>query len=286
MSHIEDAECLYPDTLPEALSLLSDPVTRGELVAGCSDLMVQWSSGRPIPIRAISVLAIPELKAIEQVGDVIHIGAGVTYTELRRSSAVCAGLPALVSAASEVGGIQIQTMGTLGGSMANASPAGDPAPPLLITDGTVVTASVDGERRIPLTEFWTGYKTIELQDNELILRIECPILPSGWKDGWKKLGPRGAQAISKVMGSWRGCVSEGKVEAFRVALGSVGPTSIRLSAVEEAVTGQPLNDALIAKAEKVASDSVTPIDDIRSTATYRKWVTGRLVRGFLEQLVP
>ncbi len=283
----EDIDCAFPSNLSEALALLGDEATRGKLLAGGTDLMVQWESGSvDMPVRAISVKSLPELLVLKIEGAHVSIGAAVTHWDLRAAPVVRDALPSLAAAAATVGGRQIQMMGTIGGSIANASPAGDLAPALLADDASVVVASAArGERVMTMESFLLGYRKIDLQPDELIVRFEVPVRKEGEKEGFRKLGPRAAQAISKIMGNYRGAIAgDGTVTLFRVALGSVAETAVRLHKVEDAVTGQALNDGLIAEAERIASDSIKPISDIRSTADYRKWVGGRLIRGFLEDL--
>ena len=285
MNAIEDIEFFTPATLAEALHLLADEKTRGVLVAGCTDLMVQWESAvRPVPARAISIKSLKELAGIRDAGAAIEVGSGVTHAELRSSPLVAKHLPSLAEAAATVGGMQIQAMGTLGGSVANASPAGDLAPSLLVAGGHVVVASAAGERIVDLQKFCLGYRKIDLKPDELIVRFSLGKLPAGQREGFRKLGPRASQAISKVMGSYRGSVEGGKVKEFRVALGSVAPTAVRLSAVEEWLAGRTVDAAMLDEIERRAAEAVQPIADIRSTAEYRKWVSGRLVRSFVERL--
>lgn len=285
MSHIEEAEFVAPASLDEALKLLADEKTRGTLLAGGSDLMVQWEAGvRPPPVRVISVKSVPELRAISEEPGHVVIGAAVTHWEIRHAPLIKTFAPSLSDACATVGGAQIQELGTIAGSIANASPAGDIAPSLLVADASVVVASARGEREMPLIQFMKGYKKIDLQPDEMIARFRVPKLPAGGREAWRKLGPRAAQAISKVMGSYRGRMKDGLIESFAVALGSVGPTAIRIPAVESHVAGKAPSPQLFAEAERIASDFVQPISDIRSTAEYRKWVSGRIVRMFLEDL--
>lgn len=282
---MERIDLVFPDTLAEALKLMADEKTRGLPLAGGTDLMVQWESGaRPAPARAIDVKNLGELRELREAGGDVVIGAGVTHAKLRASELVQRCIPALAEAAATVGGGQIQAMGTLAGSIANASPAGDLAPTLLASEARVVVASVRGERTLPLSAFILGYRKIDLAPDELIVRFLVPARREGERESFRKLGPRAAQAISKIMGSYRGAVRDGKIVRFAVALGSVAPTAIRLPEVERAVVGRPLDEATMAEAERLAAASVKPITDIRSTAEYRQWVSGRLVRGFLEHL--
>lgn len=285
MNAMEQVDISFPASLTEALALMADEKTRGMPIAGGTDLMVQWESGvRPPPARAIDVKGLSELQEISAHEGHITIGAAVTHAHLRKSDVIRRAIPALSEAAATVGGGQIQSMGTLAGSIANASPAGDLAPTLLASHADVVTASVRGERRMPLEKFILGYRKIDLAPDELIVRFIVPAASAASREQFRKLGPRAAQAISKIMGSYRGELHAGKVVRFSVALGSVAPTAIRLHAVETFLTGRPINTDTLDQAEKIAADAVKPISDIRSTADYRKWVSGRLVRGFLEHL--
>jgi xanthine dehydrogenase FAD-binding subunit len=285
MKLIEDAELLIPRSLSEALAWQADPATRGLPLAGGTDLMVQWeAAARAVPERVLDVKSLPELRGLCEGGGCILIGASVTHAELRRSPLVQRGLPALAAAAATVGGTQIQALGTIAGNVANASPAGDLAPALLIAEGDVVVASVRGERRVPVRKFWIGYRRIDLQPDELIVRFELPAIPAGAREAFHKLGPRAAQAISKVMAAHRTRLEDGRIADIRIALGSVGPTAVRLDAVESWLRGRALDASTLEEAEARVAAAIEPIDDIRSTADYRRWVSGRLVRGFLGAL--
>lgn len=282
---MEKIDLSFPDSLAEALKLMADEKTRGLPLAGGTDLMVQWEAGaRPVPERAMDIKNLTELHELSESDGMVIIGAGISHAKLRASEIVKRGIPALAEAAATVGGGQIQTMGTIAGSIANASPAGDLAPTLLASDAEVVVASVRGERRLKLQSFILDYRKIDLKPDELIVRFIVPAKKAGERETFRKLGPRAAQAISKIMGSYRGEIVDGKITRFSVALGSVGPTAIRLPEVEKAVIGQAVDRRTLNDAERVASASVKPIADIRSTAEYRKWVSGRLIRGFLEHL--
>ncbi len=285
MSSLESTDLLLPRTLDEALALQADPSTRGVLLAGGSDLMVQWEAGaRPAPERAVSVKGLPELKGIAERGGRLVIGAGETHASLRRSPLVRRFAPSLAEAAADVGGPQIQALGTIGGSIGNASPAGDLAPSLLVAEADVEVRSVRGARTMPLPSFLQGYRKLDLAPDEIIVAFHLVPLPPDAREGWRKLGPRAAQAISKVMGSWRGRMEGDRVQSFAVALGSVAPTATRLPGLEAWLAGRALDPATMDEAARRASDEVKPIGDIRSTADYRKWVSGQLVRGFLDQL--
>lgn len=282
MKITEKINIRFPKTLAEALRLQAAEKTRGRLLAGGTDLMVQWASGVPAPALATSVWNLPELTTLEICCDIIEIGAGVTHARLAGNMEVRRHLPALAAAAATVGAAQIQARGTLGGNAANASPAGDTAPALLVTGGTVVLASLAGAREVPLAQFWTGYRQIAARPDEIIVAFRLPKKGKA-AERFRKIGTRQAQAISKVMAASRILVEKGRIVSAAIALGSVAPTPIRLLAVEAFLAGKELSPTVIDEAEFLAR-SVQPISDIRSTAEYRRWASGRLVRDALENL--
>ena len=283
MKTTETIDIRFPKTLAEAVRLQASEKTRGKLLAGGTDLMVQWASGVPVPARATSVWDLPELCAIEVFPDRIEIGAGVTHAFLGDAVQIHRHVPALIAAAATVGAKQIQARGTLGGNAANASPAGDTAPAMLVTGGSVLLASLAGAREVPLADFWTGYRQIAARPDEIILAFRLPKKGKA-KERFRKIGTRRAQAISKVMAASRILVEKGTIRAAAIALGSVAPTPVRLAEVEAFLVGNKLSPQLIDEAEKLAQATVKPIADIRSTAEYRRWASGRLVRDALENL--
>lgn len=283
MKITEKIDLRFPKTLAEALRLQASEQTRGKLLAGGTDLMVQWAAGVPIPERAVSVWNLPELSAIEVFPDRIEIGAGVTHAFLRDAVQIHRHVPALIAAAATVGAAQIQARGTLGGNAANASPAGDTAPALLVTGGSVLLASFSGTREVPLAKFWTAYRQIDAHPDEIIVAFRLPKRGKA-QERFRKIGTRRAQAISKVMAASRILVDKGTIRSAAIALGSVAPTPVRLDEVEAFLVGNKLSPKLIDEAEILAQATVRPIADIRSTAEYRRWASGRLVRDALENL--
>lgn len=283
MKLTEKIDFRFPATLVEALRLQANANTRGKLLAGGTDLMVQWAAGVVPPERVTSVWNLPELSAIDIFPGFIEIGAGVTHAFLGDCVEIHRHLPALVAAAATVGAIQIQARGTLGGNAANASPAGDTAPALLVTGGSVLLASLAGIREVPLSEFWTAYRQIAARPDEIILAFRLPKRGKAI-ERFRKIGARQAQAISKVMAASRIDLKDGRIESAAIALGSIAPTPVRLTAVEAFLAGKKLSATLIDQAEKLAQSTVQPIADIRSSAEYRRWASGRLVRDALEAL--
>jgi xanthine dehydrogenase small subunit len=264
---ISRLELLQPRSLQDALRMLRDegPLTP---LAGATDLYVALNFGTLENTRFLNLWGLHPLRRVTQREDMLRIGALATYTALRRSRLVRRRLPILVSAAREVGGLQIQNRGTLGGNVANASPAGDTLPVLAVAEAIVVLRSADGERRIPFGEFYTGYRASVRRPDELIVAFEIPEIHG--RQWFRKVGTRAAQAISKVvMAAVRG-------PRTRIALGSVAPTVIRLPRVERALSdGGSVEDAL-----RLLDEDIQPIDDLRSTAAYRRDVAANLLRRF------
>jgi len=251
-------------------------------IAGGTDLMVRITGeiGEP-PSRLLDLWRLAPLRGIELAADgSLMIGALTTWTELRRSPLVLRHLPVLAEAAATIGAAQIQNRGTIGGNVVNASPAGDSLPVLLASDAGIVLGSIRGERTVLASEFWTGYRTTACEADELVLRVTVP-LPAGRRIRFRKVGTRRAQAISKVVMAvaWR---ADGDVwRDVRVALGSVAATPVRIPAAEAVLEGAPANEATADRAAAVISATISPIDDVRSTAEYRREVTGRILHRTL-----
>ncbi len=258
---------LRPAALADALHMLRD---EGPLmpIAGCTDVYVNLHFGLAKEQRYIDLWPIPELRGIAADGSTLRIGALTTYSELIQSALVRRRIPMLVAAAHEVGGRQIQHRGTIGGNIANASPAGDALPPLAAADATIVLQSATAERKIPLTEFFTGYRQTMRQADELIVAVEIPKIEG--RQYWRKVGTRRAQAISKVM-----CAAV-RGPHVKIALGSVAATVVRLRETERILSSRgSLADAQVALKREIA-----PIDDVRSTADYRREVSANLLADF------
>lgn len=254
-----------PRTLREALAALRDDP---ELIplAGATDLYVSLNFGTLKGRKFLDLWPLRPLRRISETGDVLSIGALATYTAMIQSRPVRARLPMLVAAAREVGGVQIQNRGTLGGNIANASPAADTLPVLAAADAIIVLASRVGERRVPITRFYTGYRTTVRRSDELITAVEIPRVEG--EQYFRKVGTRAAQAISKVV------MAAVRDATPRLALGSVAPTVVRLPRTEQALSqGAPIDDAV-----RILEAEIDPIDDMRSTADYRRRIAGNLLR--------
>jgi CO/xanthine dehydrogenase FAD-binding subunit len=275
---------LRPKSLEEAVrSLADDPALVP--TAGCTDLMVRPPEALHRMERVIDLLAVPELRGIREVDGGLEIGATATFTEIRRSAAVRTAFPALVEAAGWIGGWQIQNRATLGGNMANASPAGDSLPVLLALDAVVLAAGPDGWREIPYAAFHTGYRKTALLPGEIVARVRLPHPLPGTVQAFRKVGTREAQSISKVVVAMIGRLEDGRIADLRLAAGSVAATPVRLRAAEESVRRMPPPGPEAAdRAGRAAADAVQPIDDVRSTAEYRRFALERVVRRLVLRL--
>lgn len=281
-----------PASLPEAYAIIASS-TADDLVtpiAGGTDVMVRITGeiGEP-PRRMVDLSRLGELRGISVDGDAVVLGALTTYTDIRRSSVCREHLPALVEASATIGAAQIQNRGTIGGNAANASPAGDTLPVLLALDAAFVIGGPRGERTIAADAFWVAYRRTALAPDELILRVRIP-LAGGREARFRKIGTRRAQAISKVVLalSWRepsaaegapagagATGGNGEWRDVRLALGSVADRPIRARATETVLEGAaPTPETADAAAEALAAE-IHPIDDVRSTADYRRVVAAR-----------
>jgi xanthine dehydrogenase small subunit len=267
---VSNRQLFQPRSLRDALRILRD---EGPLVpmAGCTDLYVSLNFGTLADTRFLNLWNLDELRQIRVSGDALVIGALATYTDVIRSPQVRRRLPMLVAAAREIGGVQIQNRGTLGGNVANASPAGDTLPVLAAADSMVVLQSTNGSRRVPFSAFYTGYRRSVIRPGELITAVEIPKLRG--RQWFRKVGTRAAQAISKVV---MAAVAPGADELPRIALGSVAPTVVRLPSTEAALAA----GASIGEAQRLLVQEIAPIDDLRSTADYRRQVAANLLARF------
>jgi CO/xanthine dehydrogenase FAD-binding subunit len=283
-----DYQLIAPGKLQTVISLLAEEPGKWLLIAGGTDVMVQYAAGKLPARKLVSIWNLPELQGIEISPHEIKIGAGCTYTELREHYVIAQEFPLLTNAARWTGGIANQDRGTLGGNIVNASPAADSLPALLVYEAELILVSVRGERRVPYLGFHTGYKKMQLASDELIRVICLPRSFSGYLHYARKVGARNAQAISKVcvaaLGRIRDGVTRSEIEDLRIAVGSVAPVPIRLTEVEQILKGKSVDPGLVRSAKKMASAAIEPIDDIRSTAKYRSAVVGNLVAEFIEQL--
>ncbi len=269
-----------PTSLEGAVDLLSDG---GRPLAGGTDLLVRLHKGEERPRRLVYVGRIPELTAISISSDVAEIGAAVTHGMLLRSP-LASRIPILKQALSTIGGPAIRAMGTLGGNLANASPAADGLIPLYLLEAQIRTVGPAGERTIPVEAFVRGPGVTDLGVGELIRSILIPMPKDHPLSYFRKVGRRRALYIAVASLGALLWVEDARISEARLALGSVAPTVVRPKSVEQAMVGRPLEpDAMSELTQQVAQAS-QPIDDLRAPAGYRRQVIGSLLEDMAETL--
>ena len=255
-----------PRTLKAALQLMSQNTLTP--IAGCTDVYVGLHFGTMADRDFMDLWGLKELRGIRVEDGHLRLGALTTFTEIIESPVVKRRVPMLVAASREVGGAQIQNRGTIGGNIANASPAGDTLPVLAAANARIVLRSVNDERRVSFNQFYTGYRTSVRRSDELITAIEIPAIVG--KQWWRKVGTRRAQAISKIM------MAGVRGAEVRIGIGSVAPTVVAASK-----TANVLNHGgTIAQAQAALASEIHPIDDVRSTREYRLSVALNLLGRF------
>jgi CO/xanthine dehydrogenase FAD-binding subunit len=272
-----------PRSLADAYAILAEAPHRA--IAGGTDVMVQLTGELgPVPDRMVDLWRLDELRGIALEGDALVLGALTTFTDIRRSPLCLQVVPALVDAAATIGAAQIQNRATIGGNAMNASPAGDSLPVFLAADAEFVAGSARGERRIPASAFWVAYRTTAVEPDELLLRVRIPLVEH--RDiRFRKVGTRRAQAISKVVMALARREPEpgGPWSDVRLALGSVADRPIRAAATEAVLEGAAPSQATADRAADTLAGELRPIDDVRSTADYRRMVAARVLHRLVRE---
>jgi CO/xanthine dehydrogenase FAD-binding subunit len=287
---IKECEYRAAHDLKEALELAEQFGPRKRFVSGGTDLMVRLKEGLVKEDVLLDLSRVAELRFIREESGVVHVGAGATHTDISTSSIVRQHGRALALAASQVGGPQIRNMGTVGGNVANASPAGDTIPALIVLDAVVAIASRTGTRQVPIIDFFTGPGRSVLAPEELVTELHFPATGADDLTGFGKLGARQAMTISTANVAFMFRIGPNRhiVEA-RIAFGSVAPTVVRAHKTEQLFCQLPplLSWDAIRGAAQMAWKEVAPIDDLRATAVYRKEaVVGLLAEAAYEALAP
>jgi CO/xanthine dehydrogenase FAD-binding subunit len=277
-------ELKSPRELADALTVLGDEPGAWRPFAGGTDLMVLFESGRLAHRKFLNIWNLSELRGIEVAPEYVTLGALTTYTEVQASRVLKEEFPMLCRAASETGGLAIQNRGTLGGNIANASPAGDSPPALLVYNAELELVSAKGARLVPYNGFHTGYKQMAMRADELIKSVRLPRTAEPWSHYYRKVGTRKAQAISKICFAAVARLDADHIQDIRIAMGSVAPTPLRCSRTEEILRGRKLDEASVSAAREALAREIAPIDDIRSTSNYRPQVALNVLEEFLTTL--
>lgn len=287
-SDVTQYELTAPPTLAAVLEQLAAEPGRHTPIAGGTELMVALGVGRLGAKSLLSINHLRELRFLRVEGDVLHIGAGTTFTDLRRSADIARELPLMAQSASWTGSIANQNRGTLGGNICNASPAADTPPALLAYGATVTLVSARGTRTLPYTEFHLGYKRTALAPDELLHTITVPLAYSGWKQYIRKVGTRNAQAISKTALAGIARLEGDRIADVRIGAASLADRPMRCSATEAALLGASIAsadiEATVRAARAALASEAKPIDDIRSTGRYRSVVAENLLEEFVRSL--
>ena len=272
-----------PRSLDQALAARAEH-PEWMVLSGGTDLLVD-AVKKPEPAGIIDLFGLEPLVGIRELKDgALRIGAATTYAELLRSETVWREVPILCEAAREVGALQIQARGTLGGNVGTSSPVGDTLPVLLALDAVIELASAGGRREVPYSEFCTGYRTTAMKPDDLIVAVRFPRRPPDLHQLWRKVGTRRAQSISKCMVAMTAVIELGRIEFIRIGIGAVADRPIRAEYAEQAVMGQPPGSAAATLAREALDAQIRPIDDLRSTASYRLKVSQNIVARFLTSL--
>ncbi len=280
------------ESLDSLCGIVAERHARGEntvLLAGGTDWVVEQEmrqplgAGQTVPL-VVDVSRLNDLRGISLQRGLLRIGAATTYLEMRRHPDILARAPMLEKMASELGAIQIQARGTLGGNVATGSPAADGVAALAAYDATIVVRSVRGERKISFSELQTGYKQSTRAPDEVIVAVEIAVLPAGTPWMWRKVGTRRAQAISKMALAAVAVRSDERVVRFGLGMASVAPVTATLPKTRALVLSKSLTEITGDELDKAVLADIAPIDDVRSTGEYRRHVATAIVRGFLRDL--
>ncbi|MDE0157783.1 MAG: FAD binding domain-containing protein [Gammaproteobacteria bacterium] len=283
-----DDNFVRPNSLGEVLQLLRQD-TGYKLVCGSTDISVHYEHSLK-DNKYIDLSAVADLDFIREENDSIIIGAATTYSDIIESSAVQEWANVLSSASREVGGVQIQNLGTLGGNLANASPSADGVPVLIVLGAAAIIRSATTERSVPVEQIAAGPGKTNLHNDEVITEIVIPkrLVPQGGKEVsfFEKFGPRQSQTIAIVSVSFCGSLVNKQLSDVKIALGAVAPTIVRAPKTEAYLMAEPLNEERILEAASILAEECSPIDDIRGSASYRKrLVSGLLIRGLWPHII-
>lgn len=283
-SYLPAYDMRVPLELDEALETMARQPGEWRPFAGGTDIMVLLEQGKLTERRFLSVARLKGLRGFALTDDHVTLGAMVTYRQVQTTAILKEEFPLLCRAAYETGGIATQNRGTLGGNIANASPAADSPPALLVYDAELELVSARGARWVPYANFHIGYKKMDMRAEEVIRNIRLPRTKKNWRQYYRKVGTRRAQAISKVCFAGAALVEDGSISDARIALGSVAPTPLRCGKIEALLRG-PLTREMIREAGDQLAHEIQPIDDFRSTARYRTRVAQKLLEEFLLDLM-
>jgi len=276
-------EYFRPANLSEAMDLLATYGKNAVVMAGGTDVMVTLNAAELSANCIIGISEIKELKFIKEENGVLRIGPLVTTAEIINNKLIKEKFKCLWKAATMTAGPQVRNLGTIGGNLGTASPAGDFIPPLMVLDASLITVSKSEESVIKIADFFSGPKTTILRADSLIREIRIPFLPKIGASSFEKIGKRKAMSISvaSVAAVVTASTDKMKFANVKIALGSLAPTVVRAEKVEERLRGRPIDPKEIREAAETVREEIRPMTDGRATAWYRSEVSCSLVRKAL-----
>jgi carbon-monoxide dehydrogenase medium subunit len=272
-------------SLDDVLNLRSQLGERAAPVAGGTNLIVDLRAEKRWPELVVDISGLREISSIDELDGGLRLGANVTLAQAMADPRVVSRYPVLVDCCRDFANPLIRNRATFGGNLVDASPAADTPPPLLALGASVRLVSTQGERHVPLDKFFLGYRSTELQPSEILAYIDLPPQPKGTRGAWYKLGLRKADAIAIVSVAVVMTLEEDRCTSARIALGAVAPIPMRAYRAEGVLLGERITDALVEKVGDTVMEEVKPIDDIRGTAEYRRWMSKVLVQRCIRKIL-
>ncbi|AFM23150.1 FAD binding domain-containing protein [Desulfomonile tiedjei] len=262
---------IRPNSLNEALSCLAEQGERAAVIAGGTDLSITIRKGELNKDCVVDISRLPEAKAVELADGALLLGAALTFTELIRNPLIAKHAPVLGAACRCIGSVQIRNAGTLGGNVANASPAADSVPALMVHNARVLVQSLASQRVLTLAQVVTGPYTTTLEPGEIILGFLVDLMPSTYRFSFQRIARRKALSIARANAAVLSCQSsEGKVIDFRLSVGSITPRPCRLSEAEAHLVGQIPSIRLIKEAAELVTREMIRKSGVRSSTEYKK----------------
>ena len=282
---MNDFQYHAPDTLQAAASMLAEYDDDAKLMSGGTALMLLLKQSLVQPGHIISLHKVPDGRSIDVSDGVLRIGGLVTQQEVARSAVVQQHAPLLANAYSRVATVRIRNAATVGGGLAQADPAMDPPPSLLILGASVKVVSSKGERVIPIADLYTDYYETTLEPDEIVTELQVPVHPDGVNWTYIKYLPRTEDDYATVSVAAMGRVEGGKIADVRVGLGAVGATALRATGVEDALRGAGAKLDALREASQSVADIVDPTTDPRGSAGYKRDMSVVFTRRALEQVL-